>query len=167
MYSILGPFLDIALAAGAITLALQVLQRKVVDKRLLKRNQEAMKEKQKKLQELIKANASKKDIEKMETEMMEAAQASMQGMTKTMMYSLAVSLPVFLFMGWNFSTAVIALPFPVPFWNAFDVMKPGTWFAFKLFTETSWLGWYALISLGAGIVLNIVFGQMDKAQEKK
>ena len=103
----------------------------------------------------------------MEAEMMEAAQASMQGMTKTMMYSLAVSLPVFLFMGWNFGTAVIALPFPVPFWNAFDVMKPETWFAFKLFTETSWLGWYALISLGAGIVLNIVFGQMDKAQEKK
>lgn len=166
MVGFISPVVDIAIIAVVLVTTIQALQRKFVDRKKMKEDQKAIKEKQKKVRELMKKTdeKSKKEMEKLNKEVMESMSTMMQGSMRSMIISMAVIIPLWMFIGGTYANAIIALPFPIPFFSAFNWLDPGSWFSFKLYTETNWIGWYILISLSFSILLNIVLKIVEKVK---
>jgi len=153
------PVIDIALISIALSTAIQLLSRKLVDRKQLKIHQEEIKKKQKRMQHLMKEKPHnyEQELDKLQKESMELMSTMMSGSTKQMMVSFAVYIPFLWFFNWNYVNAIVNLPVPVPFWTAFDWGNANTWFAFKLWTESSWVGWYVLVSLIYSLLFNGAF----------
>jgi len=166
MIELFGPVVDIAMVGVSLSLLMQLLQRKFVDRKQMKVQQEFIKKKQQKLNELMKKadDKSVKEMEKVQSEMMEAMNSMMQGSMKQMVISMAVILPIFWFLSSNYANVVVDLPFPVPFWAAWDWFNPLSWFVFKLWNQTSWIGWYVLVSLVTSLSVNGILNLLEKKQ---
>jgi uncharacterized membrane protein (DUF106 family) len=83
---------------------------------------------------------------------------------KSMMYTMVLIIPLWWFFGSNYADVAINLPIPIPFWAAFDWFNPLSWFSFKLFESTSWIGWYILISLLTSIAFGLGIKIYDKVR---
>jgi len=158
MITLFNATIDIAVIAGILSIVSKYIQNKYMNHEELKLKQTRIKEKQKKIQELIKKGDedSKNKLAELEREMMEDAQEIMQGSMKGMMFTMLLIIPLFMFFSWNYSDVVIALPFPVPFFEKFELLNPFSWINFKLYHYTNWIGWYVLVSLICNLAINII-----------
>jgi uncharacterized membrane protein (DUF106 family) len=153
---IINPQTDIMAIAFGISTISQIIRRKYSHPKQMKTKQEEMKTKQKKMKELMKKTdeKSKKELEKLEKEIMETSMEIMNKSMKTMTISMIIILPAFFLMAGAYETATINLPIPLP------------WFAenwnIQFYEQTSWIGWYLVSSITAGILI----GTTIKIHEK-
>ena len=110
--ALFSPPVDISLISIFLVTASQIMQRTVVDKREMKRQQDQMKENQKKMKELMSKQdqKSKNQLEALEKEMLDSMNSVMKGSMRLMLYSLVVFIPAFFFMG-GFDFGVISFVF--------------------------------------------------------
>ena len=151
----INPMIDIFLISIVLVIFSKVLQRKFIDKDAMKKQQQEMKIKQKRIKELIeqKDDKSMQEANKIQQEMFEAMGKTMQGTMKHMMFSLPVFLGVFALIRMFYGEATIDLPIPIPWLGETGI---------ELFEQTNWFGWYFLSYL----VLNIIIGIAEKLVKK-
>ena len=151
-----NPMLDIGLIAFALAIVSQLLQRRFLDKKLMKEQQEQIKQKQQKIKELAskKDDKFKSEIEKLETEMLGITNVMMKGSLRHMMFSMAVFLPAFWFIGATYDGAVIYTPIPLPLIHR-D-------FSFEITARMSWLWYYIYVGIVCNILLNAIMNLMEK-----
>ena len=166
MIELFGAMVDIALISVGLTLVLQFVQRKFMNRGQMKLQQEEMKRKQKRMKELMQRNdeKAKGELQQLEKEMMEGMNEMMSGSMKQMLFTMVLIIPLWAFFGWNYAEVAIDLPIPVPFFTAFNLFDPLSWFAWQLWEQTSWIGWYVLVSLSFSIVLNLIITVFKKVR---
>jgi len=153
--------LDIALVAAGIVVASRLLQNRLIDKEKQKASQKNMKEKQAKIKELMRNGdeKSKKEMERLQTEMLQEMSETMQGSMRYMMFSLPIFFGVWFVLGYFYGNMLIDAPFLVPKFNGFFMFNPFTWIPVGWNMQSGWLKWYfisyLLISITLGIVLKI------------
>jgi uncharacterized membrane protein (DUF106 family) len=137
------------------------MQSKLINKEEAKRQQASMKEKQKRINELLKKNdeASKREMDSLQKEMLESMNAMMQGNMKYMMYSMIVFLPAFAIIGFLYGKEVISLPFPVPLFHRN--------LSFELTSRLSWIWWYIYGSLVSSLVISAIMKIVEKVKKKE
>jgi len=166
MIELFGAMTDIALISIGITLVLQVIQKKFMNRGQMKVQQEEMKRRQKRMKELMQRDdeKAKSELQQLEKEMMEGMNEMMSGSMKQMMVTMVLVVPLWAFFGWNYTGLAIDLPVAVPFFAAFNLFDPLSWFAWKFWEQTSWIGWYVLVSLSFSIVLNLIITVFKKVR---
>ena len=160
--ALFSPPVDISLISIFLVTASQIMQRTVVDKREMKRQQDQMKENQKKMKELMSKQdqKSKNQLEALEKEMLDSMNSVMKGSMRLMLYSLVVFIPAFFFMGGFdfgvisfggvYSQATIELPVPLPWFGSESIIQ--------FYNETNWLGG----DFVSYLVLTLIIGQLFK-----
>lgn len=159
------PHLEVSLIAIVLSSLSQVVQFTFGNKREMMKHQAKMKEKQKKINELAKSShpGAKKELEQAQNEMLESMQAVMQNMSRTMIFSLVIFVPAFFVLGSLYTGLTFGLPIPIPWLSPeFDLLNPVKWFS--LYTQTNFLGWYALNSI---IFSLVIINPLVKLYEKR
>jgi uncharacterized membrane protein (DUF106 family) len=166
-------FAEPAIEMALLTMILAVMsfaaQKKFIDADRQKRDQQRLKDLQQEMKELMKKtdDASLKRLHKLEREMLEITRNMMGGTMKVMV----ITTPLFLGALWFFQTTyekiIISLPVPIPWFVRFDWGQISSWFDFKWYEQTNWLGWYFLIYLCTNLVLNAAWGLYKKNKESK
>jgi len=151
---------EIALGSVAITLISNWLRGKLTDVKKQKIQQQQMKENQKRISELAKRGdeASKKELEKLQTESLESMNAMMQGNMKYMLFSMPLYLVFFWVLGEAYGSQTITLPFPLPVIHR-------DW-SFEITQTISWLWWYIYSAMVAGIIINAITNALEKRKVK-
>lgn len=161
-----NPMVDIAGVSLALAIISQFVQGKFMNKDEMKRHQEGMKERNKRMKELMGKDdhKSKNELEALEKEMLESMQKMMNGSMKVMMVSAIVFLPALWFLSATYEKAVIELPIPIPwFISGFNLLDPSTWGGIiELYNETNYFGWYFLTYLVITVAINSVMGFFKK-----
>ncbi len=154
---IVSPIVDIAVISVGLAAASQFIQDKYVDRDAMKKQQQEMKDRQKRMKELMQKQdpKSKNELESMEKEMLESMQKMMSGSMKVMMWSLVIFLPALAILGFFYGEAIIQLPIPLPWLSVgFDLFNIGTW-GIMIYNETNWFGWYFVAYLAVAILFNV------------
>jgi uncharacterized membrane protein (DUF106 family) len=165
----IGPMFEIFGISLFLAVVSQIIQNKFMDKEAMKKHQDDMKAKQKRMKELIGKDdeKSKNELETLEKELMESMQKVMEGSTKTMLFSLVVFLPAFWLLGHFYEKAVIDLPVQIPwFVEGFDLLNISTW-GIKMYSQTNWLGWYFLTYLVISMIIGAIVSQFKKASKNQ
>ncbi|PIN98690.1 MAG: hypothetical protein COT90_03115 [Candidatus Diapherotrites archaeon CG10_big_fil_rev_8_21_14_0_10_31_34] len=144
--------IDITLLAILVGVISQALQRKLMDKKAQKAKQDGMKEKQKKLKELMSKGdeQSKKEAEKLNMELMHDMKEMFKGMQKFMIASFIVIIPIF----YLFVSAYKEETF-----NVFGWIVPQFFFPPHIV-------WYIISSIGFSIVFNLIMKAVEKSEMK-
>jgi len=144
--------IDITLLAILVGVISQALQRKLMDKKAQKAKQDGMKEKQKKLKELMSKGdeQSKKEAEKLNMELMHDMKEMFKGMQKFMIASFIVMIPIF----YLFVSAYKEETF-----NVFGWIVPQFFFPPHIV-------WYIISSIGFSIVFNLIMKAVEKSEMK-
>lgn len=159
-FAFISPEVDIFVIVLAVSIVMQIVQRKFLDKKRMKMIQQEMREKSKKLNEMAKQGKSEtKEAKELQGQVMTLMSESFKGMPKQMLFSMAIYVPVFFVVGALYADAVIATPFPVPWLSG----EEGS--IIKLFTETNWFGYYVLMGLIVSIVIGIVLKVFEKVKK--
>ncbi len=145
--------LDVTLFAVIVGLISQALQRKLMDKKAQKAKQQAMKEKQKKLKELMKQGdeASKKEAERLNMELMGDMKDMFKGMQKFMIASLIVIMPIF-YLGVSTYAKETFIVFG---WKVPQFIFP------------PYIVWYFISSIIFSIIFNLIMKAVEPALEKR
>lgn len=154
-----NPMLEIALVSVVMVGVSQILQRKLMDKKGMKEGQERIKEKQKRIKELLGKEdlKSKEEVERLQKEMMEIMQKTMKGTMKHMLVSFPIFILVYWGLGATYSGMLIDLPTAVP------VIHRN--FSFEITSSISWLWWYIYTSFSLSIAFNIVLKIVKKVRQ--
>ncbi|MCX8158554.1 MAG: EMC3/TMCO1 family protein [Candidatus Diapherotrites archaeon] len=157
---IISPIVDISLVSVAIVIILQIIQNKIHDRKKMKEQRDKMTEKQKRLKELMKNfEKNKKEIDKLQNELLLEMNEMLSKNLKFMLVSLVLALPTFWYLGSFYSSYIIDLPIPVPWFGKNSLIE--------MYKQTNWLGWYVLSSLFTTLIINIFYSIKDKIEEKK
>jgi uncharacterized membrane protein (DUF106 family) len=166
-------FAEPAIEMALLTMVLAIMsfgaQKKFIDQDRQKRDQQRLKDLQKEMKELMNKTdeASLKRLHKLEREMLEITRDMMGGTMKVMV----ITTPLFLGALWFFRTYYdkinINLPVPIPWFTNFDWGQIASWFNFRLYEQTTWLGWYFLVYLITNLLLNGAWSLYKKSREKK
>ncbi len=149
---------DIALIAIALAIVSQMMQRKLVDKKGMKRKQEEMKKKQEMVKELMKRTdeKSKSELQALEQEMMESMSTMMKGSMKLMVFSMILFIPTLWFLSASYEGIAVDLPIPIPWFGGDRFIM--------LYNRTNWIGWYVLCSLCFNLGLNAIINLYEKVR---
>jgi len=163
---LINPVVDIALAALIWVVVSQLLRRKLVDTKKLKREQARMKELQKQVQGLLKQNdeKSRQKADELQKEMLELMNRTMGGSMKPLLVTLPIIFVVYWVLGNMFSGIPIEIPFAVPVVHR---MAEFPFFGnFEITSTLSWLWWFIYCSILIGIVFNVAIKIIEKTREK-
>ena len=154
----INPVTDIALAAMALTVISQIIQRKLVDREKMKKQQQKMRDHQKRMKELTQKQdkQSKQEMERIEKEFMETANETMRGSLKQLAVSTPIILIAFWYLGETYRDDVIQLPVQLPWFGSNGI---------QLFSETTWIGWYVVNAIIFAVALNIIISFIEKAKK--
>ena len=165
-------FLDIVIEISLIALVVVVvskfLQAKMIDKKKQKEAQAQMKEKQKKIKELMKKGdeKSKNEMDRLQKEMLEDMNATMQGTMKYMIFSMPLFFGAFFVLGSLYGNMLFNAPFLLPKFQDFFFLNPLTWIPVGWGYETGWLKWYFIIYLVASIIIAVTLKIREKVVKK-
>ena len=163
---VISPMVDIVGISLALSIVSQIVQKKFMNRDEMKKHQESMKEKNKRMKELIGKDdhKSKNELEALEKEMLESMQKMMNGSMKVMIASSVVFLPAYWLLGHFYGTAVIDLPIPIPwFVQGFNLFDTATWKGIiEIYHQTNWLGWYLLTYLLFSMAMNAIVDFIKK-----
>ncbi len=150
--------LEIALVSIAMVAISQILQRKLMDKKGMKEGQGKIKEKQKRMKELLgkEDQKSKEETERLQGEMLEIMNKTMKGTMKHMLVSFPIFILVFWALSATYSGTLVELPVAVP------VIHRN--FSFEITSSISWLWWYIYTSFSISIAFNIVLKIIKKVR---
>jgi len=165
----IDPILEIGLIALAVVVVSKFLQSRMIDKKKQKEAQANMKEKQVKIKELMKAGdeKSKNEMDRLQKEMFEDMNATMQGTMKYMIFSMPLFFGAFFVLGFLYGGMLIEAPFVLPKFQGFFFLNPFTWVPVGWGTETGWLKWYFIIYLIASIAISIALKAREKFIKEK
>ena len=151
-----NPVLEIIGISFVMVCISQFVQRKLVDRKKMKSNQALMKEKQKRIKELMQKDdqKSKAEVERLQKEMLGLMNQTMQGTMKHMLFTFPVFIVVFWVLSIVYSGILIQLPFAVP------VVHRN--FSFEITAGISWLWWYIYTSFAFSILFSIVFKALKR-----
>ena len=165
-------FLDVVIEIGIIALvvvvASKILQSKMIDKKKQKEAQAKMKEKQKRIKELMKNGdeKSKNEMDRLQKEMLEDMNATMQGTMKYMLVSMPLFFGAFFVLGSLYGGMLFTAPIILPKFQGFFFLNPLTWIPVGWGYETGWLKWYFIIYLIASIIIAITLKVREKVVKK-
>ncbi len=159
-----SPLIDISLISVALVVASKFLQSKLVDKDRQKAAQQRMKDKQKRIKELMgkQDEKSKREVAKLQKELFEEMGESMQGTMRYMMFSLPLFFGAFFLLGMFYGGLTFETPFPVPKFEGFFLLNPLSWIPVGWSLTTGWLKWYFITYLITLIILSIVLKVLKK-----
>jgi len=154
-----NPLTGIPVIAVGIALVSQFLQRKLDDRKKMKENQAAIKEKQKTMKELLAKgdDASKKQADALQLEMLQMMNESMQGTMKYMLFSFPLFIGIWWVLGFIYFEQIITLPVALPIMHR-DL-------SFEITNEISWIWWYIYSMLAISLIINLVLKAIDKRKE--
>ncbi len=165
-------FLDIVIEISLIALAVvvisKILQSKMIDKKKQKAAQAQMKEKQKKIKELMKNGdeKSKNEVDRLQKEMLEDMNATMQGTMKYMLFSMPLFFGAFFILGSLYGGILFNAPIMLPKFQGFFFLNPFTWIPVGWGYETGWLKWYFIIYLIASIIIAVTLKIREKVVKR-
>ena len=165
---VLGAMAEIAAITVVLALVSQFVQNKYINKDEMKRQQEEIKGKQKRMKELMQKGdqKSKNELDSLEKEMLESMQKMMGSSTKVMIASMVIFIPALLVLGALYANDTIQLPVPVPWLSeGFDLFNIGTW-GVEIYTQTNWFGWYFLAYLVVTVIINVALGFIKNNAKK-
>ena len=167
--ALIDPAIDIALASVVVVAASRLLQSRLIDKEKQKAAQQRMKEKQARIKLLIKNNdeKSRNEMQKLQQEMLEEMNETMQGSMRYMMLSLPLFFGVYMAFGFFYGGMTLQAPFPVPRFANFFIFNPFTWVPAGWGPETGWLKWYFITYLIISVALGIVLKAREMASGKR
>jgi len=167
--AIISPTTDISLIAVAVVAISKILQAKFIDKEKQKQSQERMKEKQKRIKELMSKEdeKSKGEVDKLQQELLEEMNETMQGTMRYMMFSLPLFLGAFFILGTMFGIEMFETPFLVPKFEGFFMLNPFTWVPVGWVSQSGWLKWYFITYLLTSIAIGAVTKVKEKIVDKK
>ncbi len=141
---------EIFVFSAILAVISKALQFVLMDRKAFLASQNKMKEQQKRIQELASKEdpESKKEMEKIQSEMLENLNKSMGGMLKMMVVSLIVFGPALVLLrGW-YSADLVSLPFALP------VIHSNL--SFEITSTISWFWMYIYSSLLTSLVLGAI-----------
>jgi len=142
--------IEIFAFSALLAVVSKVLQFTLMDRKAFLASQKQMKEQQKKMQELAsKEDAeSKKELESLQTQMLENFNKSIQMMGKMMVVSLVVFGPALYFLQAWFGGSLVQLPFPLPIVHR-DL-------SFEITSTISWFWTYIYSSLVSSLIIGAI-----------
>lgn len=162
----IDPRIELSILAFLLSIVSQGVQIVFGNKKEMLRHQAEMKKKQDKIKELSKSTNpnAKKELDKIQNEMMESFQVVMKSSTKIMMYSFVIFIPALFILSNLYGENTFVLPIPIP-WFApepgFEILNPFSWFS--MYNQTNFIGWYALNSLVFSfLIINPLMKLYDK-----
>jgi len=151
--AVFSAVIDVSLFAIVVGIISQILQRKLMDKKGQKAKQQAMKEKQAKLKELMKNNdeKSRQEAEKLNSELMTDMKEMFKGMQKFMIASLVVIMPIFYLGVSNYAKEI----FIVFGWEVPQFIFP------------PYIVWYMISSIAFSLIFSTIMKVVEPALEKR
>jgi len=164
----INPIIDIVLITLVVVVISRILQAKLVNKKEQKAAQKRMKEKQAKIKELMKNSdeKSKSEMDRLQKEMFEDMNATMQGSMRYMMFSLPLFLGAFFVLGQFYGGQVLTSPTLLPKFDNFFFLNPFTWMPTGWGYETGWLKLYFVTYLISSIVIALAMKVWEKTKGK-
>jgi uncharacterized membrane protein (DUF106 family) len=159
-----NPILEITVVCLGLAIFSQVISRKFRKKSGAAEKQALIKEKQKKMKELIKKNPNDKEIDKIQKETMEIMQGMMSETYKQMFFTLPVFLVVYWGLGFFFGGELLLSPIAYPKLTAPDFGV----FTFEMGYQRFYFFTYMIFSILIAIVLKFVDNKIkNKGIEKE
>jgi uncharacterized membrane protein (DUF106 family) len=160
----------IVILATTIVLAAvtKVLQRKLIDKKEMKRYQDEAKEMQLRLKELMKeAEKNKSKIDELQTTMLKNSTEMMNKNMKLSLFTAPAFIVCFWFLstlyGGQFIESFIALPKFI----GFNIFNPASWMPVGLTMQTGYYKAFFFYYFGASIIMGLVEKVYDYIKKKK
>ena len=145
----------------------KILQRKFVDKKKMKQQQDEIKQDNIKLKELMKgAEKNKKEIEEMQTRMMEKNMALMNSSMKMSLFTMPAFLIAFWFLSTLYSGQTIESFVVLPTFSNFFMLNPLTWIPTGLSQSTGFYKAFFFYYLVSAMVFGLIENGYDKFLKK-
>lgn len=166
--ALISPVVDISLVALVLVVVSRLLQGRMIDKEKQKEAQKRMKEKQGRIKELMKNGdeKSKNEMQRLQQEIFEEMNETMQGSMKYMVTSLPLFLGAWWVMGYFYGGLMFSTPFLVPKFEGFFLLNPFTWIPTGFVAETGYAKWYIISYFIFAIVLGIALKVREKLSKK-
>lgn len=149
-FQIINPTADIAIIALLIAVFNIILQLKFGKWKESRRIQKEIKEKNKRLMELLKKGdeKSKKEADELQKQILADTFKPMQNMTKPMLINLAVIVIIWPVIGATYSQAgyLISIPWDIPILGA----------------KWGWLKWYIVTAFVFSGIINLILGKLEE-----
>ena len=158
---IFEPAIEIALICVVLALVSKAIQRKFIDKALMKEYKDEIKKIQKKLQKDIKEGKTEKAAE-LQKQMFEVQGKMLKGTNKVMMFSLPIFLVAFGILGFLYGGISFESLFPLPKFAGFMIWNPMSWIPVGVTTTTGYYKAYFFYYFVLTIALNIIEKIYDK-----
>ncbi len=148
-----GPAGTLVLVSAIFAIITQVMQIVLTNRKEMRKVQKQMKEKNQQFRELMKKgeNADKKELERIQHEMLELSSQSMKNMPRMMIANMIVFLPLFAWVNGVYDGIKINLFFPLNL-----VWAQGEWF---------WV--YVLFSILISVFVNRVLSWYEDKKENE
>jgi uncharacterized membrane protein (DUF106 family) len=168
-------FVSPALAIFAISFGMvivsELIKWKFFDKEKVERHQKEMKKKQEILKELMKeGDKRKKEIDKLQGEMLEHTSEILGASNKLMLVSLPIFLVMFWILGFLYKGLIFEALFPLPKFVDFSIINPFSWFSWFqpawppiIFTATT--GYYKAYFFSY-FISSLIVGAIKKVYKK-
>ena len=165
--ALISVVVDVGLIAVAVVAISRLLQSKLIDKKKQKAAQRRMKEKQARIKELMKNQdeKGKSEMSRLQKEMFEDMNETMQGSMRYMMFSLPVFFGAFFILGSFYGGTLFEAPFLLPRFEGFFFLNPLSWVPVGWGIETGWLKWYFIVYLIVSITLAIGLKIMERVKK--
>jgi len=145
----------------------KILQRKFIDKKKMKQMQEEIKQDNVKFKGLLKeAEKNKKEIEELQSKMMEKNMALMNSNMKLSLFTMPAFLVSFWFLSTLYSGQTIESFIMLPKFSNFFMLNPLSWIPIGLTQYTGFYKAYFFYYLGSAIVLGFIENIYDKYLKK-
>jgi uncharacterized membrane protein (DUF106 family) len=157
----LEPAIEIALICVVLAAISKIIQKKFINKELMKEYKEEIKKINVKVKEAIKEGKKEKASE-LQKEMFAVQGKMLQMSQKVMFVSLPIFLVAFAMLGFLYGGISFESFIPLPKFNSFFLLNPGTWIPVGITTSTGFYKAYFFYYLIATIVFTII----EKIYEK-
>jgi len=164
--SIFNPAVVVLAVSIILAVISRVLQRKFVDRQKMNAYKAEIKEKQKKMKEMMKGG-NNAELAKLQKEMLAVNSKMMQMSMKVTWISLPIFLVSFAAMGFFYGGISFEALFPLPSFTAFSIINPASWLPTGMTIMTGYYKAYFFSYLIATIILVIAEKVYDKVLKKK
>lgn len=156
--------LGITIVLAVIT---KILQRKLIDKKEMKKFQEESKEIQKQLKELMKeAEKNKSKIDELQTEMLTNSTKMMNKNMRLSLFTAPLFLVIFWFLSTLYSGQFIESFIALPKFNGFFLFNPFSWIPVGFTTQSGFYKMFFFYYMGSAMVMSLVEKVYDYFKEK-
>ncbi|MDD2531190.1 MAG: EMC3/TMCO1 family protein [Candidatus ainarchaeum sp.] len=156
--------LGVTIVLAVIT---KILQRKLIDKKEMKKFQEESKEIQKELKELMKEAEKNKDkINELQTKMLTNSTSMMNKNMRLSLFTAPLFLVVFWFLSTLYGGQLIESFIALPKFNGFNLLNPFSWVPIGLTIETGYYKAFFFYYMGSAMLMSLIEKVYDYFKKK-